>query len=596
MCMAVLAAEPKPPSPPTKDSAPDLRLDQKVTYQAKGKCLYKVLAELTEKTGVTMRCGRNEQDWQSRDRKVNIFVKDMPLKDLQQALADVLRFKWSRTAGTDGVYTYRLRQDLKGAQEEESLRNKQAEDEARKVTVRRQTAMSEIENLENLTPADLEKLKNESPLLYVLATEPFGQGLSRMIRSLPPEAKASIAAANSLQSIPLSSAPAGLIEGARTMVNGLDSMMKSFGGSGNRFSGVAENIQQGTLAFRPPDPAFRGMEPFSSSMLGTIEINVPGQPEVMLPLFDPKSPAADLIGKAAMRMQMGMSPEQMEPLIQAEFAKAFAKALAEQNGGEEIVLPDDPALNIEIKLDVAKPLALPDLLEKLAEKTDFQYISDHFSHVPINPNPTQGKLSDILKGIALLYQKNISKKGSLILLEDRQWYMKRAWEVPEALLEKWRTAIKEGRLTFFDIVDMASLSDDQITNTLRTDTILQSVAWQLLGSAQVLRLYSVLNETQRAALSSNTGLDLSTLTAEQAPYLDTILNRIRRQPPTEDAPLVLFMSAETASGPWTFKLVSPHHDDEHGSEQDTLQTWTVKLPAKPETPAPKEENKPDSSK
>jgi len=591
LCAAISAADPKPPTPPAKDSAPDTRLDQKVTYQAKGKCLYKVLAELTEKTGVVMRCGRNEHDWQSRDRKVTIFVKDMPLKELQQALADVLRFKWSRTAGTDGVYMYRLRQDLKGAQEEEALRKKHEEEKTRKIVENRQSAMSAIENLENLTPADLEKLKSESPMLYILATEPFGQGLSRMVRSLPPAAKALVSAAGSPMSMPLSSAPAGLVEGAKTMVTGLDSLAKSFGGSGNIFSGVVENIQQGTLTFRPPDSLFHSIDAFSS-MLGTIEINVPGQPQVMVPLFDPKSPAGNLIGKALMRMQMGMSPEQIEPLMQAD----MAKALAEQNGGEKIVYPDDPALDTEVKLDITAPLTLPDLIEKLAKKTDFQYISDHFSHSPIKPNPTEGKLSEVLKGIAILYQKNISKKGSLMLFEDREWYVKRAWEVPESLLEKWRTAVKENTITFYDILDMASLSDDQIMHTLRTEESLQSVGWQLFSSAPVLRLYSALSETQRAALTSDAGLDLHTLTPEQTSYLDALLSRIRRQTPSEDTHLTLFMTEETKSGPWTFKLTTLNTDDEHESEPQTLQTWTIRLPEKQEPTVKKEESKPNSSK
>ena len=55
----------------TKEPA-DPRLDQKVTYQAKGQLLHKVLEELSEKTGVEMLCGVNARNWQVRDRKVTI--------------------------------------------------------------------------------------------------------------------------------------------------------------------------------------------------------------------------------------------------------------------------------------------------------------------------------------------------------------------------------------------------------------------------------------------------------------------------------------------------------------------------------------------
>ncbi|MGC8863077.1 MAG: hypothetical protein ACP5R5_09930, partial [Armatimonadota bacterium] len=84
----------------------DPRLDQKVTLEAKQKSVLTILAELSEKTGVTLKAGQNSKDWESQDTKMNIFVKDVPLRELMASMARVMKFRWSREA-VEGNYSYR---------------------------------------------------------------------------------------------------------------------------------------------------------------------------------------------------------------------------------------------------------------------------------------------------------------------------------------------------------------------------------------------------------------------------------------------------------------------------------------------------------
>ncbi|MDO8682834.1 MAG: hypothetical protein Q7N50_05065 [Armatimonadota bacterium] len=52
-------------------------------------------------SGVTRRAGASVQDWQVRDRKMNIFAKDLPLLSLMNSMARVMRFTWSKNAKVD---------------------------------------------------------------------------------------------------------------------------------------------------------------------------------------------------------------------------------------------------------------------------------------------------------------------------------------------------------------------------------------------------------------------------------------------------------------------------------------------------------------
>lgn len=69
-------------------SAPDPRLDQKITYDSGAKRLHDVVDDLARMSGVTIRCGQGEKNWRVRDIPVVVCVKDMPLGKLLKAIAD----------------------------------------------------------------------------------------------------------------------------------------------------------------------------------------------------------------------------------------------------------------------------------------------------------------------------------------------------------------------------------------------------------------------------------------------------------------------------------------------------------------------------
>lgn len=88
----------------------DARLAQKVTISEPAKPVRVVLGDLTKATGVILRSGYNDGDWQVRDRKMCIFAKDVPLVQIMNSIAHVMKFKWSRK-DADGKWQYRLYMD-----------------------------------------------------------------------------------------------------------------------------------------------------------------------------------------------------------------------------------------------------------------------------------------------------------------------------------------------------------------------------------------------------------------------------------------------------------------------------------------------------
>jgi hypothetical protein len=107
-----ITVDPNGPGSPVAESVSDTdaRLAQKITYEAKRKTVQAILADLTKLTGVKLHAGYGNSDWQVRDRKMNIFAKDIPLSNLMNSIARVMKFRWSVNHEVDPC-TYRLYMD-----------------------------------------------------------------------------------------------------------------------------------------------------------------------------------------------------------------------------------------------------------------------------------------------------------------------------------------------------------------------------------------------------------------------------------------------------------------------------------------------------
>lgn len=94
------------------EATKDERLAKPVSIQCVDMRLHTVLEQLKEKTDVTIRCGKDERDWQVRDIPVTVCAKDIPLGKLLETIASSTHLLLSKERIGD-LTIYRIWQDLK---------------------------------------------------------------------------------------------------------------------------------------------------------------------------------------------------------------------------------------------------------------------------------------------------------------------------------------------------------------------------------------------------------------------------------------------------------------------------------------------------
>jgi hypothetical protein len=114
LAVGKVTTDPNAPGAPvqkdTQNDGTDARLAKKLTYSTPMKTVSAILEDLTKSTGIIFRSGYNSKDWQVRDRKMTISVRDVPLSQLMNSMSRVMKFKWERS-GAEGEWAYRLYMD-----------------------------------------------------------------------------------------------------------------------------------------------------------------------------------------------------------------------------------------------------------------------------------------------------------------------------------------------------------------------------------------------------------------------------------------------------------------------------------------------------
>jgi len=95
----------------------DARLYKEITLSLKYASMDELCAELKRQTGVDITAGRNVAD-----DNVTIFIGSRPVREVMREISRVFGFIWERN-GSEGAYTYMLKQDTAAQIAEEKLRN-----------------------------------------------------------------------------------------------------------------------------------------------------------------------------------------------------------------------------------------------------------------------------------------------------------------------------------------------------------------------------------------------------------------------------------------------------------------------------------------
>lgn len=485
----------------------DPRLEQTVTYWADGITLAEALGNLSQSTGVVMNAGIDNDDWWVRDRKVIIVIKDMKLQSLMQELAAVLRFHWSR-GGESGKWTYRLWQDNQQRAEEDSLRASRQDAETRQAREKRENALGDLINLGSLNASDASGLKSSDPWRYILAAEPLGRDLAEFLGGFPDARNAFIQGTE--VSFPASQLSPDLQDTVRRIAQSYDGLAQKIGIAEDHAM-LLDKIDklQVTINRRTARE-----DVVSKSMLGRITISS-GAEMLDIPLFDPSSSIAKALGSAIVSLQGGASKEEVGKRLQEDIQAAANSQQATGSSGRDTT--SDPALREKLKLfDEPTVAPLPMVLASLASRSGLNVISDYFPGARPTVSSEQKTLGEHLEMISSEYGSAWEKAGRTLRFRDKEWFSKRAREVPEVWIKYWtdRAKLNKG-LRLQDLTEIACLLDEQIDYAImKNPDLVRFGAGDAATNRQILRFYGMLNASQKTTLAQS-HLSASSLNDEQ---------------------------------------------------------------------------------
>ncbi len=181
--------------------------------------------------------------------------------------------------------------------------------------------------------------------------------------------------------------------------------------------------------------------------------------------------------------------------------------------------PDDPELMSKITMYVGGP-NLNDVLAALAESSGFSIVSDSFYRRfrGLDFSNEEITLRKVLDKIATQCRYNWERQSNVLEFRDRDWFRKRAFQIPESWLEPWRKHFRENEtLDMDDLSQIAALDEKQFWDNILPDDTLGSRKLAEINcfNGYLLRLYGSLTDQQRQMLFAPTGLDVTLLDSRQ---------------------------------------------------------------------------------
>lgn len=507
--------------------ATDTRLTRKVTLSAVERPVSFILDELTKSTGVVFKSGRNNGDWQVRDRKMHIFVKDVPLVDVMNSISRVMKFKWERSGESD--WQYRLYMDRRTLLNAEAQRTRAEEKAAAELAKKRANALAQYGKLGALTPAQTAQLKKDNPLMYIFAQSGLGDSLSSFCREVPAAAEA-LASGQRLDltgDLLSPSARASLMRAMRAEID----LESRFNSRSPNTRTIPDDLDPATVKITINErlEADRG-GPNAALLLGEVRFRY-DKGTLGAPVIDPEGGFAKLIGKILVEAE-----DEGRPVVEVvkdhmdDITSEMSRVAATETGGEALnEHPADPALEAKVKME-AGTSAIWRAEQELAEQSRLSVVSDSFPNLSDHWAPPfvkggELKISEALDKIGDTYVYNWDKRGGIIELRDRNWFKKRAAQIPDAWLEAWRQELtKTGTLDIGSLAQMAQLTQDQVNANIMPDRMLGQCASVIQIDREMLRFYSTLSADQRAAMLTESGLDLAWLSDDQWTQADKLMH------------------------------------------------------------------------
>ncbi len=513
------------PNTPDKVVRPDTRVDQKVTYSAKRRFVWRILADLSKSSGVTLNAGYNDQDWQVRDRRMTVKVKDVPLRELMDSVARTMKFLW-KAEGDPAKPSYRLYMDRRAVLLVEAEKARQANLIETMQSRARERLLNSIEHAAGSNQAEIEQLRERDPYTYVLAKSGIAAGIVQLFSACP-DARKKLASGERVKYVP--SLSPDTVAALHKIGTGMAAYSDSPAGSHNQGTGNIANVLLNN---------FDGLD---RQLIGQITIYYQNenQSQSELMLWDPTSARAQVEG-ARIAGLWESTPDQYQK-VNDEYDRLIASiappdwtTMQADTTEPAAKHPDDPDLKreIDLTLEPERKYTYEDFEDLIADKCKLNVVAEAYvgdlptrSLGPLKVE-TVGKLLGLLEDAT---ESNWWKRGGIVEVRSRHWYEARQWQIPEAWIDRWRETFKTtGTLDIDDLSKMAALTWDQIVDNVLADPVLtngQGHGSELNGifSRNMLELtiYGTLTRRQKALIFSKRGLDLLRVPAVQSILSDT---------------------------------------------------------------------------
>lgn len=518
----------------------DTCLDQKVSYEARVLPVRTILADLSEKAGVKLNAGYTGMDWQVRDRRMFIFAKDIPLKDLMRSIARVMKFKWSRNT-EKSPWSYRLIMDRKTLLGAEAQRYREEQKLTESISKARSKLISDFEASANMSEKDLAALKEKDPYTYSLIRSGVGPAFADLLRNDPKLAEAySSGSAVTLHGSDLQPAAKEVFMRLALNANKLQTLASMLpkvlpDDISNDTDNLILELNRAVSQFTSNDPiAYIAMGEISISYIKQVEDNNTICCQTNLPLINPDSKCARYYAEAAIKILDDNQPSEKVRIDydDPEAVQSVKEDAASKDWGEAPVEhAADPELEREIKLEFVPKTpgkstfirkAYEDYLSTLTRASGFAVVSDAYFNSQDSPSgliKENDKIAEILNGISRDYVCNWWKQDQVLEFRDRSWFKKRAAQLPDEWLDRWSKIIKDtGILEIDDLAQICCLTKEQFQYNFYCDYQIGNV-YSDSKPNKMLRFYSSLNKFQKSLLFSEQGLEIAALSPEQASKL-----------------------------------------------------------------------------
>lgn len=486
----------------------DSRLDQKVTMKALGSPLDQFLAELSAKTGVRMVAIHG-----AGDLKLCAFVKDVPLGQLQDAIAKVLRLHISPVRKS-GELQYEFRQSADLEQEIEALK-------AGEYTTLHASIDRSVKELRDFDAHGGDELTrrygsvSEKQYRSFLAANPELKGVQFM---LSPSNTLAIEAYAALSQ----DERTALWKGKSIQV-GMESLPSVVGRKlQDRFADQQHEYQvMREFADRC------GSHPSTREHLKPHHLELTGFSLRLEPADDTRKPSIDYNPEYRDPQAAGRHPSN----VFTGFIDAPAVGLW---AGEDLSRAQDrpgagsrSTAGICFDPDESRADNCYAIMEALSYKYGLCVVSDYFTylaapntglltHAPNEPRPKYASAEDVLDEMGRQVGLSIARLGRTSLVTSGVWYKDRGREIPARLVERWVKAKKKhGGLRLQELMETTCLTQTQIADLPLYKTL--GMQYGIGQSIEALRLVRMLSPGQWRQAEGKSGLPIANLSYAQFP-------------------------------------------------------------------------------